>query len=213
MAKKDEKGKEKEKEKEQKKAGESVPEEGQVPSGENASDGQDEVVEGEEAPIKMIFLPEEEVDFLRKELEEVRKEAANNLENWQRERADFMNYKKRVERDQELVRLQIKGEIIKRFLPVMDDMERAIKVLPREGEWASWSEGIDLIYRKLKNILEVEGVVRIPAEDELFDPTRHEAISYEPSPDHSSGEVIEVIQQGYMLGDRVLRPALVRVAQ
>jgi molecular chaperone GrpE len=213
MAKKEEKGKEKEKEKERNQAGELVPENESVSPEKNLNGQQDESAGGEEAPIKMILLPEEEVDFLRKNLEEVRKEAADNLENWKRERADFMNYKRRVERDQDQARLQIKGEIIKRFLPVLDDIERAIKVLPKEGEQASWSEGIDLIYRKLQNILEVEGVVKIPAEVELFDPTRHEAISYEPSPDHESGQVIEVIQQGYMLGDRVLRPALVRVAQ
>jgi molecular chaperone GrpE len=211
MAKKEEK--EKEKDKERNKDAESVPENESASPEESLKGQQDEPVEGEEAPIKMIFLPEEEVDFLRKELESVRKEAVDNLENWKRERADFMNYKRRVERDQEQVRLNIKGEIIKHFLPVLDDMERALKVLPKEGEQASWSEGIDLIFRKLQNILKVEDVVRIPAEGVQFDPTRHEAISYEPSPDHESGQVIEVIQQGYMLGDRVLRPALVRVAQ
>jgi molecular chaperone GrpE len=65
----------------------------------------------------------------------------------------------------------------------------------------------------MMGILEMENIIRIPAESELFDPNRHEAVSSEPSEDHDSGEIIEVLQQGYMIGDRVLRPALVRVAQ
>ncbi len=81
------------------------------------------------------------------------------------------------------------------------------------GEAAAWANGIELIVRKLQAILEAEGVRRIPAETEEFNPTRHEAITHEDSPDHKSGEIIEVVQQGYTLGDRVLRPALVRVAR
>ena len=70
-----------------------------------------------------------------------------------------------------------------------------------------------MIIRKLQGILEGEGVKRIPAEEEVFNPVRHEAISHEESPDHKSGQIIEVVQQGYTIGERVLRPALVRVAR
>ncbi len=157
-----------------------------------------------EDAIAMVMLPAEDVERLKEE-------AGKNLENWQRERADFVNYKKRVEREQEQLKARLGGDIIKKFLPVIDDFERALKARPSGDQDSSWSEGIDLIYRKLQNIIEQEGVTRIPAD--TFDPTRHEAITHEANPDHKSGEIIEIVQQGYMLGDRVLRPALVRVAQ
>ena len=95
---------------------------------------------------------------------------------------------------------------------VIDDLQRALENRPEEGDGASWAEGIDLIYRKLNNILENADVKKMETDGQTFDPNIHEAISLEESPDHESGEVIEVVKQGYMLGDRVLRPASVRVA-
>lgn len=153
------------------------------------------------------------VDELEQELEAARSEASKNFEGWQRERADFLNYKKRIERDQVQATQNITGSIIKRFLPVLDDLQRALNHRPTGGEAASWAEGIELITRKLLAILENEGVKPIPAEGAMFDPNTMEAITHEESPDHESGQVIEVVQQGYTLSDRVLRPALVRVAR
>ena len=96
---------------------------------------------------------------------------------------------------------------------LQDDLERALKNRPREGEGAVWSNGIELVYRKLQNMLENEGVIPIQAEGAIFDPNFHEAIVSEQSDMHESGQVIEVVQQGYMLGEKVLRPAMVRVAR
>ncbi|NPV86183.1 MAG: nucleotide exchange factor GrpE [Anaerolineae bacterium] len=165
----------------------------------------------EEQP--MIALTISEYEKMQQDVEQMRKEAQEHLESWQRERADFKNYKNRIEREQETLRQTLSGGIIKKYLVILDDMERALKNRPTQGEGSSWADGIELIFRKLQNILESEGVTRIPAEEELFDPNRHEAISHEESKDHKSGEIIEVIQQGYLIGDRVLRPALVRVAK
>ncbi len=153
------------------------------------------------------------LESLSAELEKSRCQSKEYFEGWQRERADFTNYKKRIERDQVLLSQSLNGTIIKKYLVVMDDLERALKNRPVEPEGAKWAEGIDLIYRKLQTILENENVQRIPADAAEFDPNIHEAISHEDSPDHESGQVIEVLQQGYMIGDRVLRPALVRVAK
>ena len=158
----------------------------------------------QEEPIKMVMLPAEDVEKLKDE-------ACRNLENWQRERADFLNYKKRIERDNLQLSARITGDVIKKYLSVQDDLERALKAVPDTAQEAAWLEGIDLIYRKLQNILDTEGVKSIPAE--TFDPNWHEAISHEPSQEHASGEIIEIVQKGYMLGDRVLRPAQVRVAK
>ena len=169
--------------------------------------------EGEKQEVEMITLPQQDYDALQQELENTRSKGNEYFEGWQRERADFSNYKKRVERDYANMGQALTGELIKKYLVVLDDLERALKTRPVNGEGADWAEGIELIYRKLQNIIESEGVVRIQAENQLFDPSQHEAISHEDDPDHESGEIIEVVQQGYRLGDRVLRPALVRVAR
>lgn len=162
----------------------------------------------EEAPS----LPSE-IEALQNKLAEAESKMAEYLDGWQRAQAEFANYKKRVERDNELTYLSMKGEIIKKFLPILDDLERALKTRPENLDGHSWVSGIDLIYRKLQSILEAEGVKRIEAEGAVFDPNFHEAISHEPSETVPSGHVIAVVQHGYMLGERVIRPALVRVAQ
>jgi len=154
-----------------------------------------------------------ELDQLAQNLQEAEQKSKEYFEGWQRERADFANYKRRIERDQQTISQNITGEIVKKYLTVLDDLERALKNRPVDGPAAAWANGIELIKRKLQSILEAEGVKRIPAETEEFNPARHEAISYEESPDHDGGQIIEVIQQGYTLGDRVIRPALVRVAR
>jgi len=163
--------------------------------------------------IEMASLSVEELAVLQQELEEAQKQSKEYFEGWQRERADFINYKKRIERDQYLLNQAIKANIFKNFLDVLDDMELAVKNRPENAADQNWWEGVGLICRKLIGILESEGVTRIPAEGELFDPTLHEAISHDEDPDHQREHVIEVIKQGYMIGDRVIRPALVRVAR
>jgi len=154
--------------------------------------------------------PETEVEALQKQLEEAEAKAAENLDGWQRAQAEFINYKNRVQRDREMDYLSMKGDIIKKLLPVLDDMERALANRPGGDSWAN---GMELIARKFQNILEAESVKRIEAAGQPFDPNFHEAISSEPNEDVESGYVIEVVQNGYMLGERVIRPAMVRVAQ
>lgn len=135
------------------------------------------------------------------------------LDGWQRARAEFANYKKRVERDQEQMKLNATGNVVRRYLEIGDDLERALKNRPQEGDGATWAAGVELVHRKLITYLENEGVKQMQAEGQFFDPALHEAIMSEESPDHQSGQIIEVVQPGYLLGDRVLRPAVVRVAK
>ena len=172
-----------------------------------------EVAAVSEEPQEMVIIPKEDHEALQKDVEQSRQKAQEYFDGWQRERADFVNYKKRLERDQEQRNNSFTTNFIKKYLVILDDLERALKTRPTQGEGAAWSEGVELIVRKLQRNLELEGVRPIPTDQKTFDPTLHEAISHEASPDHGSGEIIEVVQQGYMLGDRVLRPALVRVAQ
>jgi molecular chaperone GrpE len=160
-----------------------------------------------EAPTQADF------DALQADLDAWQVKASEYLDGWQRSRADFANYKKRIEREQEQVYQNAAGSIIKRYLDVLDDLERALKNRPQSGEGAAWAAGIELIYRKLSSLLENEGVKAMQAEGEYFDPNLHEAITQEDNQDYESGQIIEVIQQGYLLGDRVLRPAQVRIAR
>lgn len=150
--------------------------------------------------------------ILAQQLKEALDESAINLDGWQRAQAEFSNYRRRVERDQIRMREDAASRVIKQFLPVVDDLTRALKDRPQSGEAAEWAAGIELINRKLSAVLESEGVRRMEVEGEMFDPNLHEAIAQMESPDHESGQIVEVIQEGYMIGDRVLRAALVRVA-
>jgi molecular chaperone GrpE len=151
-----------------------------------------------------------EIEALKRQLETTEAKLAESVEGWQRSVADFQNYRKRVERDNELMYSSMKGDIVKKVLPALDDLERAMQNRPTDSAWAN---GIELIARKLQNMLAAEGLKRIEAEGVEFNPTFHEAISHEPAENVASGHVIAVVQNGYMLGERVIRPALVRVAQ
>lgn len=171
---------------------------------------------GDEATAPAIsektISPEQFAQF-QSELQEALARADEYLDGWQRARAEFTNYKKRVEREQAQAHQTAAGNILKRYLDISDDLERALRNRPQGEEGAAWAEGIDLIYRKLVSTIESEGVKKIDTEGQFFDPMLHEAISQEDSDHHESGQIIEVVQPGFMLGERVLRPARVRVAR
>jgi len=164
---------------------------------------------GEEMPEEMDQTSAE-IDALKSQLEAAQTKLAESVDGWQRSQAEFQNYKKRVERDNEMMRVNMKGDIVRKILPVLDDLERAMQNRPADEPWTN---GIELIVRKFQSVLDSEGVKKIEAEGMEFNPNFHEAISNEPSEEVESGHIIAVVQNGYMLGERVIRPALVRVAQ
>jgi molecular chaperone GrpE len=164
----------------------------------------------EDASTKITSEAVDDITDLEKQLAEAQSQAAEYKDGWQRAVADFQNYRRRMEAEKiETYKVAV-GSIIKQYLPVLDDMERAMESKPADLAWAG---GIELIYRKLQSILDAEGVKRIDAIGKIFDPNYHEAIAQEPAEDVESGTVIEVVRNGYMLGERVIRPAMVRVAQ
>lgn len=192
--------------------------------GEEKHTRDDEIIEGEivdevptvdpsEADIVDSEMQDSTSSALAEELQQAQVQAKEYFDGWQRERADFANYKRRVDRDQQMMALSMKGDVIKKYLTVIDDLDRALKHRPVDGAAGSWANGIELISRKLHTILEAEGVQTIGKDGDEFNPNIHEAITLEESPEHESGHIIEVVQQGYSLGDRVLRPAMVRVAR
>jgi len=166
------------------------------------------VQEGDQSPPAADAFAE--VELLKGQLAETQSKMQEYLDALQRERADFMNYRRRTDLENSQTGRIASGFTIKKFLVAIDDLERALAHRPADDVWA---DGIDLVYRKFIAILENEGVVRMQAEGQLFDPNLHEAIMQEPSESFPSGTVTAVLQQGYMHGDRVLRPALVKVAQ
>lgn len=157
-------------------------------------------------------LSPEEIMELQTTLEKSQAQAAEYLDGWQRARAEFANYKKRVERERQRVYKDAASDVIKSYLPVIDDLKRALNGKPEDGDGADWAGGIELVYRKLLSILEAEGITRIEAEGQTFDPNLHIAIVKSESDEHECDQIIEVLEQGYMVDERVLRPAKVRVA-
>jgi molecular chaperone GrpE len=154
--------------------------------------------------------PVAEMEKLKNQLAEAQSKAQEYLDALQRERADFTNYRRRTDLESAQMGRIASGSTIKKFLAAIDDLERA---LAHRVPGDVWAGGIELVYRKFLAILDAEGVTRMQPEGQPFDPNLHEAIMQEPSDTYDSGMVIAVLQQGYMHGDRVLRPALVKVAQ
>jgi molecular chaperone GrpE len=147
---------------------------------------------------------------LEEKLAEVERERDEYLNDLKRVAADFENYRKRVARDQEGLVARAHERLVKELLPVLDDLERALEAAA-EHEEAKLEEGVRLVHRELLKALAREGLVEVETEGQ-FDPHVHEALLSQPS-EQEDGSVIEVLQKGYRLGDRVLRPARVVVSQ
>ncbi len=176
----------------------------------NASDSNPE----KEEAVVMVSLTFDEYDQLEKELESLRTEVDEQKDGWLRARADFENYKKRVQRDASRSYQDAMSSVLKVFLTVSDDLERAIKNKPEENQLDGWVNGIKLIDQKLVNQMKNLGVERLEVKPgEVFDPNIHEAITQEENPDFEEGQIIDVVQPGYKVSDRIIRPAMVRVAK
>ena len=147
---------------------------------------------------------------LEERLAEVERERDEYLNDLKRVAADFENYRKRVARDQEGLVARAHERLVKELLPVLDDLERSLEAAAQHEE-AKLEEGVRLVHRELVEALAREGLVEVET-DGQFDPHVHEALLSQPS-EQEDGSVIEVLQKGYRLGDRVLRPARVVVSQ
>jgi molecular chaperone GrpE len=149
------------------------------------------------------------------ELEAVTRERDEYLDSLRRTAAEFDNYRKRVARDQESLHARAAERLVKELIPVVDDLERALgaaSVDSNGDSQATLEEGVRLVHRSLADLLRKEGLQEIETEGQ-FDPHVHEALLSQPAEGAETGAVIEVLQKGYRLGDRVLRPARVIVAE
>ena len=150
---------------------------------------------------------------LMAELIAAQKAAKENMDGWQRARADFANYKKRVERDLQNSQQNATLELVTALLPIIDDFDRAMSNLPDDLKTHSWLDGVVLIQRKFKKLLDDNEIIIIDPVGEEFDPNQHAAIGTDSDSDMASGHVTVTLQKGYRYGERVLRPAMVRIAQ
>jgi molecular chaperone GrpE len=153
-----------------------------------------------------------EIDRLRAELEAARAQATEHVASLQRTAADFANFRRRTAEDRER-ELGLASELLlRKVLAIADDFDRALDAMPAEIKSVSWIEGIILLDRKLRALLESEGVTPIEAVGRPFDPREHEAIASVSASGKPDGEVVAELQRGYRVRDRVLRPAMVAVA-
>ncbi len=170
-------------------------------------------------PEESAAKPEEkeekrlDVEALQQQIEKQKELAKRHLDQWKRTAADLENYHKRVEKERaELLKFG-QAALITRLLPVLDDLERAFQTLPAALHTLTWVDGVTLIDRKLRLLLEQQGLKEIEALNKPFDPALHEALLQEESSAYPDGQVLAILQRGYLLHDRVLRPAMVKVAK
>jgi len=153
------------------------------------------------------------VEELVERLEKAEAEVKEYKEMLQRTQADFMNYKRRVEEERSEQVKRASAQLIDRLLPVIDDFGRAIEAVPREQCGAEWMQGVSLIGRKLISILEQEGLTRVGEVGDSFDPSQHEAVMVDESDRRADGKITRVLQEGYKLNGKLLRPARVAVGK
>ena len=155
--------------------------------------------------------PDDEVQVLREQLTEAQAEARENYERFLRERAELENFKRRMQREKADALRFATEPLIRELLPVVDNLERAVEHGTADGQ--SLLDGVRLVLRSLIDVLDRHGVKRIDAVGESFDPSRHEAMAQVESAEHEPNRVVEQHHRGYVLHDRLLRPALVTVTR
>ena len=153
----------------------------------------------------------ERIEQLERELAEVQRSDTEHRDKWHRSAADFANYKRRTDEERATLTQFSNAILIGKVLGVLDDFDRALENVPADAH-DPWVEGVRRTERKLRNVLESEGVTPIESVGQPFDPNLHEAVVHEETADHPDNQVIGEVQRGYRLGDRVIRPSLVRVA-
>ncbi|MDF1515693.1 MAG: nucleotide exchange factor GrpE [Anaerolineae bacterium] len=154
------------------------------------------------------------VSSLEEKLADVERQAAEYLDGWQRTQASFANYRKRTEAEQVHWRGAANANLLGRLIPILDDFQRAFDALPDEFQGHPWLNGITLIQRKIRSILDSESVTTVELNPgDAFDPLYHQAVVYQEVEGFEDGQIVAVVEKGYLLGERVLRPAMVVVAK
>ena len=164
--------------------------------------------EGSEPVENKESMTQENTGTLEEQLTRETERAESYYASWQRAAADYQNFKRRVEQERSEFTQIANASLIFNLLPLIDDLERALDNVDAHLAGLTWLDGIRLIHRKFQALLEMNGVTEIPTDGQDFDPNIHEAVMYAEG---EAGKVLDVAQRGYMLGGRVLRPAMVVV--
>ena len=150
---------------------------------------------------------------LEEALAQAQAQATEYLDGWQRARAEFANYRRREEQRREHAASEIAARVVGHFLPVLDDLERAFLTVPDPVRDTPWLDGLALVGQKMLAGMEKEGVAVMPTQEgDDFDPNFHMAVLHVPCADYDEGKIAMVLQRGYTIGERVLRPAMVQVS-
>jgi molecular chaperone GrpE len=155
--------------------------------------------------------PEQQQDETQPDpLEELRRERDAVQDRLLRTAAEFDNYRKRMDRDRRDLAEYTAGEVLGEFLPIIDNLERALQAAPQDDPLR---KGVELVHKQMLDLLRKRGVKPIESLGTDFDPNFHQAVIHEESAAHREGEVMEELQRGYVVGERLLRPAMVKVAK
>lgn len=180
----------------------------------NNNDKKEEIVkETGNAEIKSQKEEPGELEKIKKELEEKARLSAECNDSLLRLRAEFENFRKRSEREKAEIFRFSQEALIKELFSVIDNFELALNAAGKNKDFGNFQKGVDMIYKELKKILEKEGVVEIKAEGSKIDPHQHEVVSHEPGDGDEEEVVVEVIRKGYMMNEKVFRPAMVKVGK
>lgn len=167
-----------------------------------------------EATDQEVTADQAEIERLQAALDETTSQAKEYLEQWKRAAADFSNFRKRQAKEQEQMTRWASANLIQELLPVMDDLDLALGNLTDQERKTDWAQGVQLVAHKMRATLAKAGLDEIVSEPGTpFDPAVHEAIFHEETTEVPEGSVLQVVRKGYRLGDRVLRPSLVKVAK
>jgi molecular chaperone GrpE len=148
----------------------------------------------------------------RQELEQLRKEAEDNYQRFLRAQADFDNFRRRTRQEKEEFAKYASLKVIEQLLPVVDNFERALQAGKDSTDYEALLKGVDMIFRQLDQTLAAEGLQAMNSVGQPFNPEFHQAIMQVESEEYEEGIVVEEVQKGYMLKDKVLRPAMVKVS-
>lgn len=155
----------------------------------------------------------DETVFLRAELNEAKAKADEYYGHLQRLQADFDNYRKRTQKEKEDIYKYASERVVESMLPVLDNFERAVTSSQTNQDFDSFAQGVEMIWRQMQNLLSQEGLTPIEAVGQPFDPTLHEAVLQVESEEYPDNTVVEELQKGYYLKDKILRPSMVKVSR
>ncbi|MNS27196.1 heat shock protein GrpE [compost metagenome] len=190
-----------------------VKEDNMNPSNDNINVPNDDILEAEEVNpadagdgVEPASSPESA------ELEQLRNEVQEHQQRFLRSQADFDNFRRRTLKEKEELAKYASAKLITELLPVVDNLDRALAAVQENAEAESFSKGVDMIFRQLEGILSAEGLTPMNSVGQPFNPEYHQAIMQVESDDYEEGIVVEEVQKGYLLKDKVLRPAMVKVS-